>query len=113
MERTFGFWSIFNAVLFLHCSIFLEEPPIFSMTVCSLAIYLGYFGNEAFVHRSISKGGAALFPILLSALTMVWLLVACKFIWACRREEDEDENEQLAERLSFHHARRHRKAKQS
>ncbi|XP_077536635.1 uncharacterized protein LOC144148987 [Haemaphysalis longicornis] len=113
MERTFGFWSIFNAVLFLHCSIFLEEPPIFSMTVCSLAIYLGYFGNEAFVHRSISKGGAALFPILLSALTMVWLLVACKFIWACRRDEDDDENEQLAERLSFQHVRRHRKAKQS
>lgn len=27
MERTFGFWSIFNAVIFLHCSIFLEEPP--------------------------------------------------------------------------------------
>ncbi|EEC02012.1 hypothetical protein IscW_ISCW000894 [Ixodes scapularis] len=72
MERTFGFWSVFNAILFLHCSIFLEEPPIFSMTVFSLTVYLAYFANEAFVHHSISRGGAALFPILLSG----------KYLWS-------------------------------
>ncbi|XP_029830054.2 uncharacterized protein LOC8025126 [Ixodes scapularis] len=112
MERTFGFWSVFNAILFLHCSIFLEEPPIFSMTVFSLTVYLAYFANEAFVHHSISRGGAALFPILLSALTMLWLAVAYKFIWpSSRKEDDDNENEHLAERLSTQQPRLKRKTK--
>ncbi|XP_037575708.1 uncharacterized protein LOC119457991 [Dermacentor silvarum] len=113
VERMFGFWSIFNALLFMHCSLFIEEPPVFSMTVCSLALYLGYFGNELIMHRSISNGGAAFFPIFLSALTMTWLLVAWKFIRAPRRDDDADENEQLAERLSLHSLRRQRRSKHS
>ncbi|KAH7942578.1 hypothetical protein HPB49_025406 [Dermacentor silvarum] len=93
------------------------SPPfarsVFSMTVCSLALYLGYFGNELIMHRSISNGGAAFFPIFLSALTMTWLLVAWKFIRAPRRDDDADENEQLAERLSLHSLRRQRRSKHS
>lgn len=116
MERTFGFWSIFNAVIFLHCSIFLEEPPVFSMTVCSLAVYLAYFANEVFSHRSIPKGGTALFPVLLSGLTMVWLGVAYRFIWPSRddpHDDDDDENRHLAKRLSMQHSSKRRKTKLS
>ncbi|KAL1448726.1 hypothetical protein MTO96_028162 [Rhipicephalus appendiculatus] len=74
MERTFAFWSLYNGVLVLHCSIFLEQPAVYSATLCCLAVYLVYFGNEMFIHGSICMAGkAVLFPILLSA-TLVWML---------------------------------------
>lgn len=115
MERTFGFWSLFNAVLFLHCSLFLEQPVIFSMTLCCLAVDLCYFGNEVFVHGSIPTGTrAALYPLFLSG-TMLWMLVARKFIiWQDRRPDIEmDEDEQLAERVSLHSMPRKRRVRQA
>ncbi|XP_050038083.2 ergosterol biosynthetic protein 28 homolog [Dermacentor andersoni] len=113
LERTFAFWSIFNGLVFMHCSFFLEKPPILSMTVCALALYLGYFGNELFVHRSVALRGATWFPIFLSALTMAWLLVAAKFILASRRKDNVEENEQLSERQALFNLRRQRKTRQS
>ncbi|KAH8028437.1 hypothetical protein HPB51_016888 [Rhipicephalus microplus] len=112
MERTFAFWSLYNGVLVLHCSIFLEQPAVYSATLCCLAVYLVYFGNEMFIHGSICMAGkAVLFPVLLSA-TLVWMLVARQYIWVRRRHDatDTEENEQLEERLSLQNMRRLRKS---
>ncbi|XP_064485658.1 uncharacterized protein LOC135398153 [Ornithodoros turicata] len=106
MERMFGFWSLFNALLFLHCSIFLQEMAVFSMTVCSLVLYLCYFLNESYIHHSITKGAAGLFPILLSGLTIIWLIVSFRFIWLPDTIAEEDENECLAKRFPMQHTRR-------
>ncbi|KAL3193267.1 hypothetical protein MRX96_046786 [Rhipicephalus microplus] len=115
MERTFAFWSLYNGVLVLHCSIFLEQPAVYSATLCCLAVYLVYFGNEMFIHGSICMAGkAVLFPVLLSA-TLVWMLVARQYIWVRRRHDatDTEENEQLEERLSLQNMRRLRRARQA
>uniref|UniRef100_A0A090XA83 Uncharacterized protein n=2 Tax=Ixodes ricinus TaxID=34613 RepID=A0A090XA83_IXORI len=117
MERTFGFWSVFNAILFLHLQYLprgshrsFRRPSSRSPSTWPT------LPNEAFVHHSISRGRSCPFPrFFLSALTMLWLAVAYKFIWPSSRKEDDDdnENEHLAERLSTQQPRLRRKTKSS
>lgn len=98
LDRLFGFWSIANAVIYLHSAVFLEHKQILSLTVCSLVVYLGYFLVEAYIYKTLALNGAALFPVTVSVMVLIWFIVSYRH-FDQREMEEVDENEILLRKV--------------
>lgn len=100
-ERVFGFWSLTNGIIFMHCAVFIEETRILGISACALLLYLGFFMSEAFIFDTIMLKGAALYPFAMATLTIFWLVISYGYLKHRDMDDEFDENEILKKRFRF------------
>ncbi|XP_076311690.1 ergosterol biosynthetic protein 28 homolog [Tachypleus tridentatus] len=102
MDRIFGFWSLTNAIIFLYAAVFIYNLPVMSLSGLMVVVYLLYFMIETFLYKSVSISGAGLYPVTVSAMTLVWMVLSYKSVkeGSCY-QDDTDENEELRRKMPF------------
>ncbi|XP_022255106.1 probable ergosterol biosynthetic protein 28 isoform X2 [Limulus polyphemus] len=102
MDRIFGFWSLTNAIIFLYAAVFIHNLPVMSLSGLMVVVYLFYFMIETFLYKSISISGAGLYPVTVSAMTLVWMGLSYKSMKeGSYYQDDADENEELRRKMPF------------
>ncbi|KAG8191354.1 hypothetical protein JTE90_006100 [Oedothorax gibbosus] len=101
LEHMYGFWSLINGIILGNCFFFVESKIVLGLSVCAIALYLCFFALEAFLFKTLLIHGPTIYPFVLSALTLLWLLVSTQVKGCCLLREEPDENEILRKQFHF------------
>lgn len=101
LERMYGFWSLINGIVLLCCFHCIEDKKIIGLSVCVITLYLIFFSLEGFLYKTVLIHGPTIYPFVLSAVTLVWLICGLICLSFPSTKEDYDENEILRKQFPF------------
>jgi len=86
--RLFGIWTLMSAFLRLSCAILITNRALFNLTLLSFVVAFVHFLSEAFVYKTAPLTIGVLTPMIVSGVSMLWMIVAYCLLSAEKRSND-------------------------
>jgi len=86
--RLFGVWTLMSACLRLSCAILITNRALFNLTLLSFVIAFVHFLSEAFIYKTAPLTVGVLTPLIVSGVSMLWMIVAYYVLTADKRSYD-------------------------
>jgi Erg28 like protein len=94
--RLFGMWTLVSAILRITCAFSIDNRTLYNVTFASFVLAFGHFMSEVFVFRSATLTVGVLSPLIVSSISMVWMLVCYRQLFPNR---DYSEKEAFPKRV--------------
>lgn len=86
--RLFGLWTLMSALLRLSCAILITNRALFNLTLLSFVVAFVHFLSEAFIYKTAPLTVGVLAPLIVSGVSMLWMIVAYCCLSADKRAND-------------------------
>ncbi|ESO11107.1 hypothetical protein HELRODRAFT_186263 [Helobdella robusta] len=80
VARLFGIWTLLAAVLRICCAICIHNQAVYHLTLLSFLLALGHFLSEIFIFNTAEVTVGILTPIIISALSTLFMIVGTCFL---------------------------------
>jgi len=97
--RLFGVWTLLAAALRLSCAIFITNRALFNLTLLSFVIAFTHFLAEALFFKTAPLTIGVLTPMIVSGVSILWMLLADWFLWADMRANNVAVKENFPKRV--------------
>lgn len=89
--RLFGVWTMLSAILRLYCAFDIRNKSIYNLTLVSFFLAFIHFVLEITVYKTATLTVGVLAPLLVSSISIVWMLTG--YCYLSKPSEVESENE--------------------
>lgn len=72
--RTFAIWTLTSAAIRLYAAYNIDNKVIYDLALLSYLFAFVHFGSEILIFRTASLKGAAISPVIVSTVSMVWMI---------------------------------------
>jgi len=108
VAQLFGFYSALNAVVLVHCCLFLHYTPVYTLGITALCIKTLFLLTQCFIHKTIDNSAGLQVPLLVTLLALAGLVL---LPWLGGEEGRQvgaklSENEELLRAMRFSKNRR-------
>jgi len=86
--RLFGLWTLMSAFLRLSCAILITNRALFNLTLLSFVVANVHFLSEAFIYKTAPITIGVLTPMIVSGVSILWMIVAYCLLAADKRSSD-------------------------
>ena len=86
--RLFGIWTLVSALLRLSSAILITNRALFNLTFLSFVIAFVHFLSEAFIYKTAPLTVGVLTPMIVSAVSILWMMVVYCFLPADKHSDD-------------------------
>ncbi|KAI0237589.1 putative ergosterol biosynthetic protein 28 [Lamellibrachia satsuma] len=88
--RLFGVWTMLSAVLRLCCAVDIHNKSIYNLTLVSFFLAFIHFVLEIYVYKTATLSVGVLAPLLVSGVSIVWMLTGYYYLNKPTEMESED-----------------------
>lgn len=109
ISQLFGFYSLLNATVVVHASLFCHYAPVLSLGLVSVACKTLFYMVQGFYHHTIPNTSGLQVPLFISFLSLVGLLLlatSSSHNLLADREVRGDENDELLRSMRFNKSRK-------
>lgn len=72
--RTFAVWTLTAAIVRGYAAYYIHDKRIYDMALFTYLIAFGHFSSEILIFRTASLNSAALSPVIVSTVSLIWML---------------------------------------
>ncbi|XP_014676333.1 PREDICTED: probable ergosterol biosynthetic protein 28 [Priapulus caudatus] len=89
MARLFGTWTFLAAIVRIYCAYDITNRPLYDITLISFLIAFVHFTLEAFYYQSTGLHVGLATPLLVSGISIVWMIIGYSLVWP--KDDDDDD----------------------
>lgn len=72
--RTFAVWTLTAAIVRGYAAYHIHDKTIYDMALFTYLIAFGHFSSEILIFRTASLNSAAISPVIVSTVSLIWML---------------------------------------